>query len=112
MVLNPWMDITTAAIVFFRRHTAHKTAYAAYRDLPTETYVVDHKVVDEVAYRAELAEYNAGAWASMKLKWWQIPVSQKQCTGIRADTLAKYAGIIEDLSTDPYLKDVTLLIQI
>ena len=98
MALNPWMDITTAAIVYFRRHTAHKTSYATYQDLPRETYVVNHVVTNKEAYYAELAAYNAAAWAAIKLHWWQIPVSQKQTAGIKPVTLAKYAGIIASLS--------------
>ena len=68
---NPWMDITVAAIVFFRLHTAYKLSYCV--------------------------EY--ARWYEMiELKWYQIPVSQKQCAGIRADTLARYAGYVAELT--------------
>ncbi len=102
MALNPWMDLPTAAVVYFRRHTAHKTSYASYQDLPRETYVINHEVTNKAAYYAELAAYNKAALAAERSHWYQIPVSQKQCTGIRPATLAKYTGIIADLS-DQYL---------
>jgi hypothetical protein len=85
MALNPWMDITVAAVVFFRRHTSHKLAYATYRDLPNQTSVENEK-------------YFAAYLSVNNLKWWQIPVSQKQAFNIRPATLAKYAAIIADLS--------------
>jgi hypothetical protein len=87
MALNPWMDITVAAIVFFRRHTSHKLSYGSHDDLlfPTDRADIHSKYVK--AYQD-----------NSLLHWWQIPVSQKQCAGIRADTLAKYKNIIADLS--------------
>ena len=102
MALNPWMGITVAAIVFFRRHTSHKTQYAAYQDLPRETYVVNHEVTNKAAYYAELAEYNKAALAAERSHWWQIPVSAKQCARIRPETLSKYATLVASLS-DQYL---------
>ena len=87
MAANPWMDLTTAAIVFFRRHTAHKTAYAAYREINIETH-----------YEAYLAEYKN----EYLLKWWQIPVSQEQCKGIRPETWNRYNSLIIN-SADRYL---------
>jgi hypothetical protein len=87
MALNPWMDITVAAVVFFRRHTSHKLAYATYKDLFKQDMSAAHH-----------EEYIRGYYSVDNLKWWQIPVSQKQCAGIKPATLAKYAGIIASLS--------------
>jgi hypothetical protein len=81
LALNPWMDLPTAAIVFFRRHTARKTSYASYRDIPSST-----------------SDYLPAYLAVSNLSWWQIPVSQKQCAGIRAETWARYAALIAELS--------------
>jgi len=89
MVLNPWMDITVAAIVFFRRYTANKFQYASYRDLPNQT-------------NEQCQEYLAAYLSVNNLKWWQIPVSQKQCKGIRPETLARYAALVAE-QADLYL---------
>ena len=103
MALNPWMDITTAAIVYFRRHTAHKTWYATYHDLAYDfKHVGKPDSTDKAAYQIEWDQYNNAAWAAMKQHWWQIPVSQKQCECIRAETMEKYRAIIAELS-DQYL---------
>jgi hypothetical protein len=81
MALNPWMDLPTAAIVYFRRHTSHKFSYASYRDIPNQT--------DD-----QYKEYFAAYSQQLFNKWWQIPVSQKQCAGIKPDTLARYTEIL------------------
>ena len=89
MALNPWMDITVAAVVFFRRHTSHRMAYATYRDLPNQT---------DDQYREYFAAYSQQLFKH----WWQIPVSQAQCARIRTETLAKYAALVAE-QADQYL---------
>ena len=83
MALNPWMDITVAAVVFFRRHTAYRMSYASYSD---------------ICSLQDPSNYWKTFYEQVKGKWWQIPVSQKQAFNIRPATLAKYAGIIASLS--------------
>jgi hypothetical protein len=109
MALNPWMDITVASIVFFRRHTSHKTWYASYRDISDDfKHVGNPESTDKVAYQAEWDQYNKAAWAAIKLHWWQIPVSQKQCAGIKPATLARYYAIIQEVIAAEMAEDFVL----
>jgi hypothetical protein len=90
MLANPWLDLTTATIVYFRRHTSHKTWYATYKD-------IDHK--------RGIAEWDRyfKAWQKTDLlHWWQIPVSKAQVAKIKPETHFKYAALIAELS-DQYL---------
>jgi hypothetical protein len=79
MANNPWMSLPVAAVVFFRRHTAHKTSYATYREIDINLHSARY-----------LAEYRK----VYLLPWYEIPVSQKQCARIRRATLEKYNDII------------------
>ncbi len=89
MALNPWMDITTAAVVFFRRHTSHRANYCP-----------------------KLSEFeNYGEYWDMfedSPKWWQLPVSQKQCAGIKPATLARYYVIIQEVIAAEMAEDFAL----
>jgi hypothetical protein len=92
LAANPWMDLTTAAIVFFRRHTSHRMAYASFIDLKPV------KGSEREAYEPYHAMYDV-----QRVKhWWQIPVSQAQCKGIRPETWNRYNSIIIN-SADQYL---------
>jgi len=81
MANNPWMSPEQGAVVFFRRHTAGKMAYASYKDLPNET-------------QTEWDHYISEARKQAANNWHQIPVSQKQVAKIRQRTLEKYASFI------------------
>jgi hypothetical protein len=79
MLANPWLDLTMATIVYFRRHTSHKTWYATYKDL---------------SYKDP--EYFKQAMIAEKNKWWQIPVSKAQVAKIKPETHFKYTALIAD----------------
>jgi hypothetical protein len=93
MALNPWMDLPTAAIVYFRRHTSHKLSYGSH----------DDQFVPGESYDKYVKEYQDNSL----LHWYQIPVSQKQCAGIRPATLEKYYNVIQEIvALQDQLQDV------
>ena len=79
MANNPWMSPEQGAVVFFRRHTAGKYAY--------------HPAHSEFEH---YGDYLASILPN--LKWYQIPVSQKQVAKIRQRTLEKYADMMQDVA--------------
>lgn len=82
MEANPWMSLQVAAVVFYRRHTSYKLAYATWRDIDS---------------LENPSDYWATLYDQSQSKWWKIPVSQLQCTSIRPETLEKYGQIIDKL---------------
>jgi hypothetical protein len=64
------LTLAQAAVVFFRRHTNSKMWYAG------------------------------NNWLEHNMKrWWEIPVSHVELPRIKAETLAKYQAIVNDLIT-------------
>ena len=96
MLANPWLDLTTATIVYFRRHTSHKTWYATYKDISL-TFKCPGK-----PDQGEWDQYFKAWQETDLLHWWQIPVSKAQVVKIKAGTHVKYAALIAELS-DQYL---------